>query len=393
MEILLRIFVLHIYPMPEPSFHVLLLSSWYPSRVHRTLGNFVERHARAIALKHKVTVLYLSSDPTIESTEIDIREEYGMEVCRVYFRPGTFRPRDHYRALGNGIDALRQHGMPKPDFIHCNVMFPAAMQAIVLQRRFGVPVIYSEHWTGFHRSQDLGIGLAGRLMLKHAGHTAAFICPVSDHLGKAMQSWGIKGRYHTVPNVVDTELFRIGDKNGMRFRFLHVSSLVDEHKNISGMLRAAKSALAQDSEMEFWFVGDGDTRPHENYARELGLPPENLKFLGEQPLDEIARLMSEVNAFLMFSFYENLPCVILEAFASGLPVISSDTGGIREHLDPSRGILVTNGDEGELSRAILQIKRGYHDFDMQELREYALARFSPQRIAESYTALYQQMIS
>ena len=79
---------------------------------------------------------------------------------------------------------------------------------------------------------------------------------------------------------------------------------------------------------------------------------------GEKSLEEVASLMGESHAFLLFSHYENLPCVILEAFSCGIPVVSSDTGGIREHLDPSRGILVTNGAEDELERALLQMKKG-----------------------------------
>ena len=377
--------------MTDKPLHILFLSSWYPSRVHRTLGNFVERHARAVATQHQVTVLYLTSDPTVERTEIEFREADGMNTLCVYFNPGTFRPRDHYQALMAGWQALQKRGLGSIDLIHGNVLYPSAMQAIVLQRKLRVPFIYTEHWTGFHRESSLGIGLAAKLMLKHACHRASFVCPVSDHLGKSMKNWGLNGRYRTVPNVVDTDLFHPGEK-AEKFRFIHVSSLVDEHKNISGMLRAIQKVLEKDPDMEFWFVGDGDIHPHIRYAKELGIPEESIHFLGEQSLEQIADLMGKSHAFLMFSHYENLPCVILEAFACGIPVIASDTGGIREHLDPSRGILVTNDVEDELERAVLQVKKGYQDFDAQEIRDYAVTHFSVPSIASQFSEIYMESL-
>lgn len=372
-------------------YNVLFIASWYPSRVHRTIGNFVERHAKAVSKMQNVTVLYICSDPTIEETEVELRTDGEMKVIRVYFRPGSFRPRDHYKALNHGIESLHQNGLDNFDIIHGNVLYPAAMQALVLQRKFHKPFIFTEHWTGFHRESGSGMGLAARLMLKHACHKAACICPVSNHLGIAMKKWGLNGKFHTVPNVVDTELFQPGNKPSI-FRIIHVSSLLDEHKNISGMLRAIKRVLDKDPDFEFLMVGDGDITPHVAYAKKLGINSDNIQFIEEQPLKEIARMMSNSHAFMMFSHYENLPCVILEAFACGIPVISSDTGGIREHLDPSRGILVTNNAEDELERAILQVKKGHSDFDPTELRQYAIDMFSETSIAEQFSQVYREIL-
>jgi glycosyltransferase involved in cell wall biosynthesis len=278
------------------------------------------------------------------------------------------------------------------DLVHGNVLYPSAMQALQLNRTRGLPFLYTEHWTGYHRSEGLGIGLAGKLMIRHAAKKAAFLCPVSQHLAASMRSHGLKGNYKVIPNVVDTELFKPGLKTE-RFRFLHISSLVDEHKNISGMLRAIAKVLEKNKDLEFHLVGDGDPNPHLKYAKELNIPEDNLTISGEITLSQVAKKMAEAHAFLMFSHYENLPCVILEAFSCGIPVISSDTGGIRGHLDPSRGILVTNGMEDELERAILQVHRGYDDFNSEEIRQYAVENFSEAAISEQYTQLYEQMMA
>ena len=66
--------------------NVLFLSSWYPSRVHTTLGNFVNYHANAVAKKNKVNVLYIVADDTIDSYEIDHFKNEQVTTTIVYFK-------------------------------------------------------------------------------------------------------------------------------------------------------------------------------------------------------------------------------------------------------------------------------------------------------------------
>jgi len=42
--------------------HVLFLASWYPSRILKSNGDFIQRHAEAVALQHKVSVIHVKSD-------------------------------------------------------------------------------------------------------------------------------------------------------------------------------------------------------------------------------------------------------------------------------------------------------------------------------------------
>ena len=65
--------------------HVLFLSSWFPSKTHHTLGNFVQRHAEAVALFAQVTVLYLSKNNRVDTITIEDSTEENVRIVRVYY--------------------------------------------------------------------------------------------------------------------------------------------------------------------------------------------------------------------------------------------------------------------------------------------------------------------
>jgi glycosyltransferase involved in cell wall biosynthesis len=207
-----------------------------------------------------------------------------------------------------------------------------------------------------------------------------------------MQANGLLGNYVVVPNVVNTELFVPGDNSARRVpHLLHVSHLGDAHKNVSGLLRGLKKAIDQGHNVHLEIIGDGDLKPHRETAVELGLPVWAVSFSGEQPLEIIAAHMQRVDAFVLFSNYENLPCVLIEAWSSGVPTISTDVGGISEHLTSERGWLIPPGDEDQLSAAIIEVSE--RSFDTAALRGYALGHFSESAVCEAFTAVYQQVLS
>jgi glycosyltransferase involved in cell wall biosynthesis len=103
--------------------------------------------------------------------------------------------------------------------------------------------------------------------------------------------------------------------------------------------------------------------------------------------------MHDSHAFVLFSNYENLPCVILEAMSCGRPVIATDVGGVREHLTPKRGYLISKRDEQELENSMLRCADEYQKFNPEELRKYAVDHFSVNAIASQFDALYREALN
>ena len=67
--------------------NILFLASWYPSKVHSTLGNFCQRHAQAIATQNNVIAVYLAKDITMsEPYRIEVDETKGVKKLSVITR-------------------------------------------------------------------------------------------------------------------------------------------------------------------------------------------------------------------------------------------------------------------------------------------------------------------
>ena len=380
-------------------FRVLFLSSWYPNRTHPTLGNFVQRHAEAVATCNTVTTIYVTSDANLEDKKYDIVEENirGVRTIYAYYKkvnsnfPGLsqwIKLKRYFKAFELALEKTDKQF----DVVHDNILFPSGLIAQRLKKKFGWPYIISENWTGYHLPQSDNISPYQLKLSQSIAKNADRLCPVSDHLKQSMSRLGLNNDVSIVPNVVDVSLFSPLEKINDKVTFVHISTLDDEHKNISGMLRAASNLLKKRNDFLFKIVGDGDTVPHARYAEELGIPTENIYFDGAQTIEGVAELMQSSDVFILFSNKENLPCVIIEALASGLPVVSTDVGGVAEHIDNQLGVIIPIGDEGALEAAMDKMIDNYKTYDKQGLVSYAINHFSYDVIGKQFTSIYKEIV-
>jgi glycosyltransferase involved in cell wall biosynthesis len=93
----------------------------------------------------------------------------------------------------------------------------------------------------------------------------------------------------------------------------------------------------------------------------------------------------------MFSFYENMPCAILEALCSGLPVIATEVGGIPEIIRKENGILINVGKETELLDAMKEMIRTYHIYDRRQISREATEQFSYEVIGKKIVDIYRSV--
>lgn len=387
------------------SLKILYLPSWYPSRKHSSSGIFIKRHAEAAALYNDVAVLFVTSDEGLKNKyETEIKKERNVFTVIVYYKKVTslapiisnaIKLKRLLSAYFKGYaEVLKQCG--SPDLIHLNVIFPAGIFALCLKWKRKIPFIISEHWSGYLPEDGNYKGILLKLITKACVKYAKAIIVISEKMKRAMLNHGLKNKFYKVPNVVDIELFKPVPLNlsVVKKRMLHVSTLNDREKNITGILNTIEKVSRKRDDFILEIVGDFNNRKEyfEKKSMEMGISPELINFTGFLDPKDITQRMQASAFLIMFSNYEGLPCVILEAFSCGLPVIATETGGIPEILNEERGILVPVKDEDAFGNAINLMLDNYQTYNKEKIQAYAKENFSYEIIGSKLTSIYSESI-
>lgn len=361
-------------------------------------GLFVQRHAKASQLFNDVKVLYLKGYPDQEEKEM-VSVSEPLDELRIYLksRRGIFFKIPYYfnfiKAHFQGFDVLSKAWGRRPDLVHVNILTREGVIALLWKKLYGIPYVITEHWTRYHTGAYKGF--FRKLVTKLVVKNAAAVMPVTDHLRRSMEACGLKGNYSIVPNVVDVKAFKPGHlKKSVKKQILHISCFLDEHKNISGIIDAASDVYEHRKDFKIVFVGDGvDFEMLKAYAfsKKEGLAL--FEFRGMLEGKAVVKEIQNSDFHLMFSRYENLPVVNLECFACGIPVLSSDVGGIREHLPKQLGRLVPSEDKDALQKAMNEMLDELPDYDPTYIRNYAMRHFSQEAIGKSFDAIYNKAIA
>ena len=371
--------------------HILFLTSWYPTKKSPFAGDFVQRHAKAAALLNDITVLHAErNDKQKESYEISVIKDSITEI-RVHYKGSFFKPFNFFKRLAALYKGHKLTG--NYDLIHLNVTYPAGIFALFLKKFKHKKYVITEHWTGFRKEQFEKINFVERFLIKQIVKNSDIILPVSQDLGESMLRISPKTKMEIIPNVIDTKVFTLNKnpiKNPIK-KFLHLSSLKDEHKNISGMLNVAKKLLDEGYQFEFHFGGTGSSELIESFNNQHHLE-NSIFYFPSLAYEEVPEKMWEFDSFVLFSNYENQPCVQGESFACGLPFIGTDVGGIKEFLPENFGFLIEKGNEKALYEAMKKVLNNHSFASKKEMNHYAVNLFSRKVIAKRFDDIYQMIL-
>jgi N-acetyl-alpha-D-glucosaminyl L-malate synthase BshA len=226
------------------------------------------------------------------------------------------------------------------------------------------------------------------------------ITAVSDNLREeTYKSFNIEKDIAVIPNFVDTIRFRQTDKdhfkkmlapNGERI-LAHVSNF-RKVKRIEDVIRTFERVHAK-IPSKLLMIGDGPERQSaEELCRTLHIC-NDIRFLGKQ--EQMDEILSITDLFLLPSQYESFGLAALEAMACGVPVISTNAGGLPEiNVHGKTGFLSDVGDVNDMAQHAIYILEDharletFKDNALQHARE-----FEKQRIIPMYEALYEQVVA
>jgi len=160
-----------------------------------------------------------------------------------------------------------------------------------------------------------------------------------------------------VPNIADLNQFKYRERLSIRPKLLTTRSL-EKIYNVACVIKAFEKVHGHFPESSLGIVGDGSQRTKlEHLVKELGLNG-RVTFYGRIEHADIQNYYNQYDIFVNASDVDNQPGVILEAFASGLPVVSTKAGGIPYMVeDKVTGLLVDKGDCEALAEKVIQLLR------------------------------------
>ena len=378
--------------------NILFLSSWYPNRIKPTHGNFVFQHAIAASQFHHVQILYVCLDEQLKGKTEIVQSNELFPSTIAYISKSTWpiigpiwnylRMIICYFQLYRGLKKEGFH----PELIHANIVYPIGIVARLLSICFKVPYIITEHWTCYHQEAIPRPRKLQQWLTRLAANKARLILPVSEDLAKAMRSSGIHSEMNVVYNVIDTGLFVPGNQNDRKEnQLIHVSSLDPIQKNPSLLFRAFSELIKWKPELQLHIVSDGDFSIFQEEIKVLNIE-RNIVFHGTLDAKGIAALLKESALFVLTSRFENLPCVLIEANSCGVPIVSTNVGGINEIVHSTEGKLVPSEDQDALVTAIKEQMSRLEEYDSNNMHQIASEKFSYRSIGKRFGEIYEDIL-
>lgn len=358
---------------------------------------FVKEHIQSIAPYCESRVLFIPAEEPSEAkiAEFDRTAEDGILTDRIYFK--TIRPlwvTNIYVRIVLFFYFLKMIFIERfyPDIIHVH-FYQAGLMAILFCRLFRIRMVVTEHWTAF-----VGYPEIPTIRFKKAAKVFNFskaILPVSRHLLRGIEEktkHELYSKSTIINNSVDTKIFYFDDSERMdNPKIILMVVRLDEQKDLPNMFQALKILNAKQMNIKVKVIGKGTPSQYDSILEKEGIK-ECVEFLGEKSKTEIAHEMKSANILCLSSISENSPCVIGEAHCTGLPVVSTNVGGIPELLDETNGILVPPKDPEALARA-LEEALWEREFDRNAISLKAQQHFSFMAIGKQLFEVYQKVKS
>ena len=380
---------------------VLWLASWYPNEAEPFSGDFIQRQAKAVSACQPITVIYVgkSAPGSNKQKEPDVKSMTGNLQEKIFYYSihgflSKWKSLVTYFKKHHGFIIELRSKNDLPDLVHVHVAMKAGLVALYLKWRYKIPYLLTEHWSGYYPQAMDSLyrkSVAERYLTKLILKNASMVLPVSHALGKQISHYWIRVPFHEIPNVVDTRYFYPPENTKVHpFRFIHISTLLYP-KNPEAIVRTFMELLRSGFDAELILVGP--LNPSINALLvEIADAGEKIRATGEISYEEVGSELRKSSALVLFSSYENMPCVILEALCTGIPVVATRVGGISEVVREDNGILVSAGNENELLEAMKEMMRNNQAFDMNKIARRSAALFSYETIGKKIIDIYDSVL-
>ena len=213
----------------------------------------------------------------------------------------------------------------------------------------------------------------------------------SEYLVRVFATFGLEAR--AIYNLIDTSKFRFRERIPLRPVFLSNRNL-ESHYGVDRVLRAFAIIQSKIPEASLTIAGDGSqNHALKTLATELTL--RNTTFIGQIDPASIADIYDAADVYLNGSEIDNQPLSILEAFSCGLPIVTTDAGGIPDIVENGKtGMVVPRGDYAQIARrAIDLLNNPALTKQMVEKARQECLKYSWEAVRDAWMNVYEGLVN
>lgn len=376
---------------------LLLVPSWYPRPGAEHLGSFFREQALMLARAGiGVSVLATEAVRVEDPAWLRLpsaRIEDGIRVVRLALPSlppalASLESLLRSRLVARAAGIVEDEGAP--DLVHAHTVLPGGASGRVLAKRWGVPLVLTEHRPS---SIDSPAFLARARSVEAAVGGAALLTTVSPGFAEALGQRYPGTRWQAVELPVPDLFFdepRVPREPGASVRFAHVSH-VDANKRVVETCRAFLEAFGDSEEASLEIAGGTPEAIAEAEAA-IGGPHPSIRFLGRLGRSATARVLARSEVFVLLSAVEAGGTVFSEARAAGCRLLASDTWAGRFAVGGGAGEIVPVDDHGAAVEAMRRLASACAEDASEGLREAARARYSEEAFVRCWGRLYREAL-
>lgn len=343
---------------------IAVITRYFPSSAEPWQGRSAYQTLRVLARKADVRVFY----PNASYPSLLKPRSRGYDKLDASFSPPDVktsyynypalplltRPFNGWATARTVLPAVRDFA---PDLIYSCFLYPDGYAALKIGKKLHVPAVAMSIGSDINRIGDPVTAMHTRKVLRE---TDFLVAVSSDLRDKAVTMGASPEKARAVVNGCDLSVFHPMDRLAARQK-LHIDPAaeavlyigrMDVKKGLRELVEAAALLHPERANLHVYMVGEGPDRPLIKYAIQAHNAASYIHTLPGCVFDEVAVWMAAADLVTLPSYMEGCPNVVLEALASGRPVVATTVGGIPEIMSGECGRLVPPGESTALAQAL-----------------------------------------
>lgn len=383
--------------------HILIIASWYKSDQNPTAGSFIEEQARMLQKAgHKVVVMHPFINGTFRDTikgVLSINSTYNdNEMLTTRISTNVIIPK--YRGYTYFflykktqkylVDYILQNG--KPDIIHSHALFMGGVIGYYLSKEFNIPQFHTEHTSGLISDPEQYTKSDIKL-LNEVYKNCKKVFFVSNYFNSEMQKHYklTKANLMVLPNMVHQNFFNyINPEHTNIFNFIAIGNLV-KIKAFDFLLQAWSIFKQHDNESYLTIAGSGPELDSLNNLIDVFNLHNSVKIIPRLSRPEVKNHIDNSHVLLSTSKLETFGLTVAEAVACGRPVVVTDSGGVRDIVNTSNGI-ITDFNIDAFANALANMKSNFHSYNLKQISKDTKLRFGEAKILQTLHNRYENNI-